>query len=101
MTRVQQARRPLGVTALAFVARACIDALREVPAVNAWLEGEKHTVHREVNLGIAVSLGEDGLIVPVIRSAQDLSVEGLAKRIKDLAMRALDLAVWPDVVRGR
>jgi pyruvate/2-oxoglutarate dehydrogenase complex dihydrolipoamide acyltransferase (E2) component len=100
MTRVQQARRPLGVTALAFVARACIDALREFPAINAWLEGEKHTVHREVNLGIAVSLGEDGLIVPVIRSAQDLSVEGLAKRIKDLAMRARDRALSPDDVQA-
>jgi pyruvate/2-oxoglutarate dehydrogenase complex dihydrolipoamide acyltransferase (E2) component len=100
MTAVQRERRKLGVTALAFVARACIDALREFPALNAWLEGDKHTVHRDVNLGIAVSLGEDGLIVPVILGAQDLSVEGLAKRIKELAMRARGRALSPDDVQG-
>ncbi|HEU4978011.1 MAG TPA: dihydrolipoamide acetyltransferase family protein [Solirubrobacteraceae bacterium] len=100
MTAVQRERRKLGVTALAFVARAVIDALREFPALNAWMEGEKHTVHDDVNLGIAVSLGEDGLIVPVIRSAQDLSVEGLAKRIKELAMRARGRALSPDDVQA-
>jgi pyruvate/2-oxoglutarate dehydrogenase complex dihydrolipoamide acyltransferase (E2) component len=100
MTAVQRERRKLGVTALAFVARACIDALREFPALNAWLEGDKHTVHEEVNLGIAVSLGEDGLIVPVIRSAQDVSVEGLGKRIKELAARARGRALTPDDVQG-
>ena len=68
MSRVERARREVGLTALPFVARATIDALREYPALNAWLEGDQHTVHSDVNLGIAVSLGEDGLIVPVIRS---------------------------------
>ena len=64
MSRVERARREAGLTALPFVARATIDALREYPALNAWLEGDQHTVHSDVNLGIAVSLGEDGLIVP-------------------------------------
>jgi pyruvate/2-oxoglutarate dehydrogenase complex dihydrolipoamide acyltransferase (E2) component len=100
MSRVEAARRRLGVTALAFVARACIDALREHPALNAWLEGEKYTQHHEVNLGIAVSLGEDGLIVPVIQGAHELSVEGLAARIKDLARRARSRELTPDDVRG-
>jgi pyruvate/2-oxoglutarate dehydrogenase complex dihydrolipoamide acyltransferase (E2) component len=100
MSRVEAARRRLGVTGLAFVARACIDALREHPALNAWLEGEKYTQHHEVNLGIAVSLGEDGLIVPVIHCAHELSVEGLAARIKDLARRARSRELTPDEVRG-
>jgi pyruvate/2-oxoglutarate dehydrogenase complex dihydrolipoamide acyltransferase (E2) component len=100
MSHVEAARRKLGVTALAFVARACIDALREHPALNAWLEGEKYTQHHEVNLGIAVSLGEDGLIVPVIQGAHELSVEGLAARIKDLARRARTRELTPDEVRG-
>ncbi len=100
MSRVEAARRRLGVTALAFVARACIDALREHPALNAWLEGEKYTQHREVNLGIAVSLGEDGLIVPVVKGAHELSVEGLAARIRDLAQRARTRELTPDEVRG-
>src|SRR5262249_3796185 len=85
MRRVEVARARLGVTALSFVARASIDALREHPALNAWLEGERYTRHSDVNLGIAVSLGDDGLIVPVVPRAQELSVEGLAARIRDVA----------------
>jgi pyruvate/2-oxoglutarate dehydrogenase complex dihydrolipoamide acyltransferase (E2) component len=100
MSRVERARRDAGLTALPFVARAAIDALREYPALNAWLEGDQHTVHSDVNLGIAVSLGEDGLIVPVIQSAQDLSAEGLSKRIKELARAARSRSLRPDDVQG-
>ena len=100
MSRVEAARSRLGVTGLAFVARACIDALREHPALNAWLEGERYTRHHDVNLGIAVSLGEDGLIVPVIEHAHELSVEGLAGRVKDLARRARARELKPDEVQG-
>jgi pyruvate/2-oxoglutarate dehydrogenase complex dihydrolipoamide acyltransferase (E2) component len=100
MARVERARRELGVTALAFVARASIEALREFPALNAWLDGDEHVVHEDVNLGIAVSLGEDGLIVPVIRAAQDLSVEGLAKRVRELARAARDRRLSPDDVQA-
>ena len=100
MGRVQAARARLGVTALAFVARATIDALREHPSLNAWLEGDLYTRHHEINLGIAVSLGEDGLIVPVIHRAHELSVEGLAARIKDLAGRARSRQLTADDVRG-
>ncbi len=99
MSRVERARREVGVTALPFVARATIDALREYPVLNAWLRGEEHVVHTDVNLGIAVSLGEDGLIVPVIRQAQDLSAEGLAKRIKELAGAARSRTLRPDDVQ--
>ena len=100
MSRIEAARAALGVTALAFVARATIAALREHPALNAWLDGETYTRHNEVNLGIAVSLGEDGLIVPVVHRAHELSVEGLAARIKDLARRARSRELSPDDVRG-
>jgi pyruvate/2-oxoglutarate dehydrogenase complex dihydrolipoamide acyltransferase (E2) component len=100
MARVEAARARLGITALAFVARASIDALREHPALNAWLEGERYTRHADVNLGIAVSLGDDGLIVPVIHKAQELSAEGLAVRIKDLATRARGRELTPDEVNG-
>jgi pyruvate/2-oxoglutarate dehydrogenase complex dihydrolipoamide acyltransferase (E2) component len=100
MSRVEAARTRLGVTALAFVARASIEALREFPALNAWLEGEDYTQHQGVNLGIAVSLGDDGLIVPVIHGAHELSEEGLAARIKDLARRARARQLAPDEVRG-
>ncbi|MDQ6816227.1 MAG: 2-oxo acid dehydrogenase subunit E2, partial [Actinomycetota bacterium] len=100
MSRVESARVALGVTALPLVARAAIDALREHPALNAWLEDDRYTRHSGVNLGIAVSLGDDGLIVPVIHDAQELSAEGLAARIKDLARRARSRRLTPDEVRG-
>jgi pyruvate/2-oxoglutarate dehydrogenase complex dihydrolipoamide acyltransferase (E2) component len=100
MSRVEAARAKLGVTALAFVARATIDALREHPALNAWLNGEDYARHEFVNLGIAVSLGEDGLIVPVIHNAHELSVEGLAARIKDIARRARARELSADDVLG-
>jgi pyruvate/2-oxoglutarate dehydrogenase complex dihydrolipoamide acyltransferase (E2) component len=100
MSRVERVRREVGLTALPFVARATIDALREYPALNAWLEGDQHTVHSDVNLGIAVSLGDDGLIVPVIGAAQDLSAEGLSKRIKELARAARSRTLRPDDVQG-
>jgi 2-oxoglutarate dehydrogenase E2 component (dihydrolipoamide succinyltransferase) len=100
MARVETARARLGVTALAFVARATVDALREHPALNAWLDGDRYTRVDDVNLGIAVSLGDDGLIVPVIHRAQELSVEGLATRIKDIARRARARDLTADDVQG-
>ncbi len=100
MSRIEAARAPLKLTALPFVARACIAALREHPALNASLEGERYTRHHRVNLGIAVSMGDDGLIVPVVHDAHELSVEGLAARIKDLARRARARELKPDEVRG-
>jgi pyruvate/2-oxoglutarate dehydrogenase complex dihydrolipoamide acyltransferase (E2) component len=100
VSRVEIARKHFGITALPLIARCTIGALVEFPLLNAWLEGETHTVHEQVNLGIAVSLGEDGLIVPVVRGAQDLSPEGLARRIRDLARRARARQLGPDDVRG-
>jgi pyruvate/2-oxoglutarate dehydrogenase complex dihydrolipoamide acyltransferase (E2) component len=100
MSRVEAARKRLGVTGLAFVSRAVIDALREHPALNATMEGEQYAVHHDVNLGIAVSLGDDGLIVPVIHGAHELSVEGLGARIKDVARRARSRELKPDEVHG-
>ena len=100
MTRVDAARRALGVTFLPIVARATIETLREFPSLNATLEGDTFTTYEGVHLGVAVSLGEGGLIVPVIRDAQELSVEGLAARIKELATRARANELTPDEVRG-
>jgi pyruvate/2-oxoglutarate dehydrogenase complex dihydrolipoamide acyltransferase (E2) component len=100
MSRVEAERRQLGVTGLAFVARATVAALREHPALNAWLEGERYTRLSDINLGIAVSLGDDGLIVPVIHNAHELSEEGLAARIRDVATRARARQLTPDDVQG-
>jgi pyruvate/2-oxoglutarate dehydrogenase complex dihydrolipoamide acyltransferase (E2) component len=98
MSRVEAARGRLSY--LPYVARATIEALREHPSLNATLDGELLAVHEQVHLGIAVSLGEEGLIVPVIRDAHELSPEGLAKRIEDLAERARSKQLSPDEVSG-
>ncbi len=100
MSAVERRRALIGTTALPIVARCVVEALREFPLLNAWLEGDSFTQHDGVHLGIAVSLGDDGLIVPVIRDAQDLSDEGLARRVRDLAGRARDGDLRPDDVRG-
>jgi pyruvate/2-oxoglutarate dehydrogenase complex dihydrolipoamide acyltransferase (E2) component len=85
---------------LPFVARSVIEALREYPLMNATLDGDRITLHDEVHLGIAVSLGEKGLIVPVVHDAHLLSHEGLAVKIKDLAARARENRLEPHEVRG-
>ncbi len=106
MSRVEAARREasasslVGVTALPIVARCAIEALREHPALNATLEGERYTRHDAVHLGIAVSLGQDGLIVPVIRDAHTLTVGQLGLAIRDLARRARKRQLAPDEVTG-
>jgi pyruvate/2-oxoglutarate dehydrogenase complex dihydrolipoamide acyltransferase (E2) component len=98
MSRIEAARGRRSY--LPYVARAAIDALREHPDLNATLDGELLTVHEQVHLGIAVSLGAEGLIVPVIRNAHELSHEGLASRIKDLADRARRKQLSPDDLGG-
>jgi 2-oxoglutarate dehydrogenase E2 component (dihydrolipoamide succinyltransferase) len=100
MSRIERARARAGLSPLPFVARAVIDALQQHPALNATLEGDLLQRHRDVNLGIAVSLGDDGLIVPVIHRAQQLSPQGLAERIAELARRARARELAPDEVRG-
>ena len=100
MSRIEEARKRLKLSYLPFVARCVIEAIREYPKVNAWLEGDRMTVHQDVNLGIAVSLGDDGLIVPVVHKAHELSHEGIGSRIKDLAGRARSKELKPDEVQG-
>ena len=97
---VQARRRAHGTTALPIVAAATIAALAEFPDLNAWLDGEEYTRHSDVNLGIAVSLGDEGLIVPVIRAAHALELSELAERIADVARRARSQELHPDEVHG-
>jgi pyruvate/2-oxoglutarate dehydrogenase complex dihydrolipoamide acyltransferase (E2) component len=86
-------------TYLAFVARAVVAALERHPVLNASVDGNELVHHEDVNLGIAVAL-EEGLVVPVIRRAQRLSVTGLAEEIAALATRAREGTLAPDDVHG-
>jgi pyruvate dehydrogenase E2 component (dihydrolipoamide acetyltransferase) len=96
-----QARYGFSLTFLPFVARAAVEALRSFPIVNASIEGTNVVYHNEINVGIAVALdGGSGLIVPVIRSADEKNVVGLQRSIVDLATRARSRQLKPDEVAG-
>ncbi len=98
---IERVRRDARLTALAFVARAVIDALREYPMLNATLEGDGVLVtHRAVHLGIAVDLDFKGLVVPVVHNADGLRLRALAAAIRDVATRARDRQLTPDDLAG-
>jgi 2-oxoisovalerate dehydrogenase E2 component (dihydrolipoyl transacylase) len=82
------AREGFDLSPAAFIAKAVIEALRAVPQVNASWTDQGLVLHREINLGYAVALGEDGLIVPVIKDADGRSLAGLMRSIRDVVDRA-------------
>ena len=94
-----QARYGIALTYLPFVTRATVEALRTYPLLNASIEGNNIVYHNEINIGIAVAL-ENGLIVPVIRNADEKNVLGLQRAIVDLAARARSRQLKPDEVLG-
>ena len=85
----------IGLSHLAFVAAATCRALREHRGMNARVLDDSYAILKEINLGIAVET-PDGLIVPVIRNADELSVRGIARAIGELAEKARDGRLTPD-----
>ncbi len=81
-------REGFDLSPAAFIAKAVVEGLRAVPLVNASWTDQGLILHREINLGYAVALGEDGLIVPVIRDADGRSIAGLMRAIRDVVDRA-------------
>jgi pyruvate/2-oxoglutarate dehydrogenase complex dihydrolipoamide acyltransferase (E2) component len=96
---IEAARAQFGTTALPIVASATMTTLAEFPDLNAWLDGGDIVRHETVNLGIAVALGAEGLLVPVIREAERLDVATLSERIRDLAARARTGELTPEELR--
>jgi pyruvate dehydrogenase E2 component (dihydrolipoamide acetyltransferase) len=96
---IVQANYGFGLTYLPFVTRAAVVALRQFPLLNASLDNNNIVYHNEINIGIAVAL-ENGLIVPVIRAADEKNVLGLQRSIVDLATRARSRQLKPDEVVG-
>ncbi len=94
-----QARYGYSLTFLPFVAKAAAEAIRHYPILNASIEGANIIYHNEINIGIAVAL-ENGLIVPVIRNADEKNVVGLQRSIVDLSTRARSRQLKPDEVQG-
>ncbi len=93
------ARNGFSLTFLPFVTAAAVEALRAFPIFNASIDGKNIVYFRDINLGIAVAL-ENGLIVPVIRNADEKNVTGLQRSIVDLATRARSRQLKPEEVSG-
>jgi 2-oxoglutarate dehydrogenase E2 component (dihydrolipoamide succinyltransferase) len=87
------------LTYTAFIAKATVDTIRQFPFSNASIDGDNIVYKRDINLGIAVAL-DQGLIVPVIRSADERNMIGLCRAIQDLAHRARNKQLKPEEVQG-
>jgi 2-oxoglutarate dehydrogenase E2 component (dihydrolipoamide succinyltransferase) len=94
-------REGVKLTFLPFFAKAAVEALKQFPAVNASINDETKevTYHGHVHLAIAVDTPR-GLLVPVIKNAEDLNIAGLAKKIADVAARTRDSKIGPDELSG-
>ena len=88
------------LTYLPFISRAVVDALEEFPHLNASVAGDELLVHRFIDLGIAVDLDYEGLIVPIIRGAEGKRLGAIAREIHDLATRARSKKLLPDEISG-
>ena len=96
-------QRDYGVnpTYLIFVARAVVETLKDYPWINGEIRGEQIVTRPFVNLGFAVELADGkGLIVPVVKNAQDLNLLGMARSVTDIADRARNKKLLPDEVQG-
>ncbi len=94
-----QNQHGIKLTYTPFFVAATVEALKAFPVVNASLEGSDIVFHRSINVGVAVALPQ-GLIVPVVKNAEELSLVGLQRAITDLANRARNKQLKPEDVRG-
>jgi len=94
------ARDGVSLTFTAYFITAIVTGLKSYPNVNSSWADEGVLVHKAVNIGMATSLGEDGLIVPVIKDADNLSLLAIARSVNDLANRARSKKLQPDDVKG-
>ena len=88
------------LTYMAFIAQACVKAIKTYPLINSTIDGSTILKKSFVNLGIAVAIEPNGLIVPNIKSAEQLNLIGLAKAINDLAYRSRNKRLTPDDISG-
>ena len=94
------ARDGVNLTFTAYFMTAIVAGLKAYPNVNSSWSDDGILVHKAVNIGMATSLGEDGLIVPVIKNADDLSLLAMARSVNDLTNRARSKKLQPDDVKG-
>jgi 2-oxoisovalerate dehydrogenase E2 component (dihydrolipoyl transacylase) len=94
------ARDGVNLTFTAYFMMAIVGGLKAYPNVNSSWTDEGILVHKAVNIGMATSLGEEGLVVPVIKDADNLSLLAMARAVNDLANRARSKKLQPDDVKG-
>jgi pyruvate/2-oxoglutarate dehydrogenase complex dihydrolipoamide acyltransferase (E2) component len=94
------ARDGVNLTFTAYFMQAIVAGLKTYPVANSSWSDDGILLHKSINLGMATSLGEDGLIVPVIKGADALSLLGMARAVNDLANRARTRKLAPDEVKG-
>jgi 2-oxoglutarate dehydrogenase E2 component (dihydrolipoamide succinyltransferase) len=94
------ARDGANLTFTAYFMQAIVAGLKAYPIVNSSWTDEGLLIHSKINIGMATSLGEEGLIVPVIKGADGLSLLGMARTVNDLADRARSKKLSPDDVKG-
>jgi pyruvate dehydrogenase E2 component (dihydrolipoamide acetyltransferase) len=105
VARIREARKAdyerqgVKLTYMSFLMKATVDALKAVPIVNSSIDGDRIVYKKDINLGIAVAL-DWGLIVPVIKHAEEKNALGLSRAIQDLAARARSKQLKPDDVQG-
>jgi 2-oxoglutarate dehydrogenase E2 component (dihydrolipoamide succinyltransferase) len=95
-----QAQEGFSLSFTPFFLEAAVKALVAFPYVNASIDGKKIILHQHVNLGCAVALGSTGLIVPVIKKAEEKNFVGIARALNDIATRARNKKLLPDDVVG-
>ncbi len=97
--KAEYEQRGVKLTYTSFIAKVAIDVLRRHPVINASIDGDNIVYKRDINLGVAVAL-ENGLIVPVVKRADELNLLGLSRAISDVADRARAKKLSPDEVHG-
>ncbi len=95
-----RAEEGFGLTYLPFISRAVVDVLRDYPNLNSSVGDDALIVHRDINLGYAVDLNLEGLIVPVLHNADGQSLRGIARSVADLAARARSRKLSADDITG-
>jgi len=93
-------REGIKLTYTPFFVKAAVEALREHPILNASVEGDKIVMKKDHHVGIAVAIGQKGLLAPVIRNAGDLNVVGLARKAANIADRARNKQLQPEELQG-
>ncbi len=93
-------REGVNLTFTAYFVAAAVEALKEYPIVNSSWGDDGIVLHKPTNVGVAVSLGEEGLIVPVVKNVDQMSLLAIAKAVNDLSERARNHKLVPDEVQG-